>query len=73
MSDINSIHQLSVGDTCPGRIIYCVDEPDSHLIEYVNDDFENDVTAYFIIGSVDSNDVGNFVLEWEIDCNLMSN
>ena len=65
LSDYDTMHQLSVGGSCPGEtVISCLDDPDTEPMSYTNDGSES-VTAFFIVDAY-SNGIGPFTLQWDL-------
>ena len=69
-TDFDSVHELRVGDTCPGNVtVGCIDDPDGHTIIYHNDGNQEQVVT-FLVEFYDQNysevDAGHFTLNWEI-------
>lgn len=70
-SQFNSIHELRIGDSCPGdTVIKCIDSLDARdgaLITWVNDDHDvNERTVYLIVDGYRTGDVGSYDVVWEI-------
>jgi hypothetical protein len=65
LSDYDTVHQLSVGSTCPGEtVISCLDDPDTEIFSYTNYGNES-VTAFFVVDSYNLQS-GTFTLEWNL-------
>ena len=73
-ADFDSVHELRVGDTCPGnvsaQVVECVDDPNGRAIGYYNDG-DQEIVVTFLVEFYDqqyatSDLFGNFTLNWEI-------
>jgi len=65
-NDFDSIHELSVGQTCGNRrVLECTDDPDNSQMEYTNDT-NGDMNVYFVVDAYWSSGSGQFTLEWEL-------